>query len=93
MIRQTVAFLVTLNVVLSLLGIAWFPFLLVVQGLVSVAALSALYFWIAQLDDDLEKVLLKYELDCAEHAVGGFAFWATVRSTANRFSARLTSPA
>jgi len=55
MIRQTVAFLVTLNVVLFLLGIAWFPFLLVVQGLVSVAALSALYFWIAQLDDDLEK--------------------------------------
>jgi len=56
MIRQTAALLVALNAALFLLeGVTWFPVLLVVQGLVSVIALGALYFWIAQLDDDLEE--------------------------------------
>jgi len=53
MIRQTAALLVALNAALFLLGVTWFPVLLVVQGLVSVIALGSLYFWIAQLDDDL----------------------------------------
>ena len=54
-IRQVASLVVAVNAVLFLLGVLWFPTLLVVQGVVSVLALGVLYVWIAQLEDDVDK--------------------------------------
>ena len=54
-IRQTVALTVVANAVLFLLGIIWFPSLLIVQGFISVIALGVVYYWVAQLEDDVDK--------------------------------------
>ena len=54
-IRQVASLVVTVNAILFLLGVLWLPVLLVVQGFVSVAALGVLYFWITQLEDDVDK--------------------------------------
>ena len=54
-IRQVVAGIIVLYTVLFLVAFLWLPSILIIQPLLSILIFVLLYFWIAQLEEDLDK--------------------------------------
>jgi membrane protein implicated in regulation of membrane protease activity len=54
-LRQTVYVLVAVNAILFIVGVLLYPVLLQVQGFVSIVALVLLAYWVAQLENDVDK--------------------------------------
>ena len=54
-IRQVVAGIIVLYTILFLVAVLWLPSILIIQPLLSILIFVLLYFWIAQLEEDLDK--------------------------------------
>jgi hypothetical protein len=60
-IRHTASIIVAIDAILFFLDLIWLPILLVIQGFLSVVALTVLIIWVSELQEDFDKKILKNE--------------------------------